>query len=372
MSFFALKFTVLELEAGLFRVRNIRRIAFSLVELLVVISIIALLIALLLPAVQTAREMARRIQCVNHLKQLTLAVQNYESSHSVFPASAIVDPPLRFPLNEFPNALDLRSGKMFSWIVLVLPQLEQETLHAQFDFNRTIFNQPNEPQENIFSTLLCPSEDARGRYIELHSLTFGKRVAKGNYAAYVSPFHADYQTFRGALVAGRPQTPSHVRDGLSKTILLSEVRTRAHHHDQRGAWALPWAGASILSFDMHPEDVSFANTMRESPSYSVVPMALGLTQTPNAFRINQDMLYDCPDIVASQLDGMPCGTYNPNPLDSAHYLSAAPRSNHPGGVNVAFLDGHTAFVIDGVDEVTMAYMVCINDETPIDMRNSAF
>ena len=101
---------------------NGQRVAFTLVELLVVISIIAILISLLLPAVQAARNAARRLQCTNNLKQLALAVQNYQSSHSVYPASAIVDPPRPSPPNERPRLLDLRTGKMFSWIVLVLAQ----------------------------------------------------------------------------------------------------------------------------------------------------------------------------------------------------------------------------------------------------------
>ena len=339
--------------------------AFTLVELLVVISIIAVLISLLLPAVQAAREAARRILCVNRLKQLCLAVQNYQSTHGIYPASAIVDPPLLALPSDPPQTLDLRSGKMFSWAVLVLPYIEEGNRHSQFDFNRTIFDQPQEPQEEVFSAMLCPSDDARGRFFEHSELTLGKRVTKGNYAAYVGPFHVDYQIFRGALTAGRPQRPAHVLDGLSSTIVLSEVRTREHLRDQRGAWALPWAGAGLLAFDMHPADSSYENAARDKPVYSAGAISQGLTQTPNVFRITQDMLYDCPDVGNAQLNGMPCGTYSSDAGSELHYLSAAPRSHHPGGVNVTFLDGHVAFLIDDVDELAMAYLVCINDEQPV-------
>ena len=349
-----------------------QRSGFTLVELIVVIAIIAILIALLLPAVQAVREAARRIQCTNNLRQIGLAIQNYESSQAVYPASAIVDPPLPSPPNEYPLRLDLQSGKMIGWAVLILPQLEQVSLYDQFDFQRTLFDQPNEPQENIFSTMLCPSETEGSKFFWHTDLSMGKRIAKGNYAAYVSPFHVDHQMFRGALVAHRPQTPAHIRDGLSNTFLVSEVRRRRRARDQRGAWALPWAGASILSFDMHPKDFSIENALRDQPVYTAAPISLGKTQTPNAFRITLDMLYDCPQPAQSQLEGMPCGTFNPLPGAMDHYLSAAPRSLHPGGVNVVFLDGRTVFLTDDVDEIAMAYMVCINDAYPLSVGKHTY
>ncbi|NQT38487.1 MAG: DUF1559 domain-containing protein [Planctomycetes bacterium] len=324
---------------------------FTLVELLVVIAIIGILIGLLLPAVQSVREAARRIQCGNNLKQLGLGVLNYESTHSQLPSSGIVD------MAANPGQFEPRSGKMFSWAVLILPHIEQKALHDRFDFNRGILDQPQEPQAVYVPTLTCPSDAATGEYFSDPVLTAGKRLAKGNYAATVSPFHTDLQIrFPGALV-GKRQTMSSIADGSTNTLLLAEVRTRAHPQDQRGAWALPWTGASLLAFDMHHDGDVGGN-------FAPLQGSLGVTQTPNNQGPNTDMLYACPDMAAAQLDRMPCGTWAST--GNMHYLSAAPRSQHTGGVNVVFVDGHVDFLSDEIDERAMSFMFSANDGQIID------
>ncbi len=161
------------------------RRAFTLVELLVVIAIIGALVSLLLPSVQAARESAHRASCTNNLKQIALAVQEYNDSQGCFPPSGIhVKGPLEF---------DPRDGKMFSWLVLILPHLEQTPLYNQFDFNRTVLQQPANPQAAQLPTLMCPSETSSGQFFTDPVITQGKRLGKGNYAAYVSPVHVEYQ-----------------------------------------------------------------------------------------------------------------------------------------------------------------------------------
>ena len=323
--------------------RDRRNRAFTLIELLVVIAIIGVLIALLLPAVQAARESARRMQCSNNLRQLALAIHNYESSYEVLPPSGIVEPSAK--------TFDCRSGKMFSWVVLILPQLELESLHGQFDFKRDVLSQPTDPQASHLPMMLCPSDSARGRYFVDRTLTHGKRFAKGNYAAWVSPYHIDLQPrFPGALV-GTGQPLKNITDGLSNTLMLSEVRTRPHEQDQRGAWALPWTAATLLAFDMHHDGSRTAYTYAE--------YTMGLTQPPNGQGPNMDVLYACPDPAGAQLDRMPCATFDPSSWFG--FLSAAPRSSHGDGVNAVFVDGHAAFLPDQIDEIAMAYMVSIND-----------
>lgn len=335
------------------RSRVADRRAFTLVELLVVIAIIAILVALLMPAIQAAREAARRVQCANNIRQVGLAVINYESAHTVFPRAGIVDSANSDYCRNPRYCFDSRSGKMFSWIVQILPQLEEVSLYRQFDLNRSVLDQPNEPQATELGILLCPSDLGRGQSFVHQGLTHGKRFAKGNYAAYVSPFHVENNpAFPGALVGNRDQSSKHVTDGLSKTILLAEIRMRDRKHDQRGAWALPWTGSSLLAFDMH-------SSAPPSEKFQHSPSSFRLTQRPNNQGPNADMLYDCRDVAHAQLSGMPCGNWQAE--TDSDFLSAAPRSQHPGGVNVFFLDGRTRFLEDNVDERVMAYTVGIND-----------
>ncbi len=332
-------------------------LGFTLVELLVVIAIIGALIALLLPAVQAARESARRISCVNNLKQLGLATIQYESVHKVLPPSGITEE------NPDPNSslgkFDPQRGKMFSWIVLVLPFIEQEALHDQFDFKETILDQPNEPQATQLAALLCPSAEADGRYFEDSTLTAGKRFAKGNYAAFSTPYHIDQQVDYPGAISVPGQGQNRITDGMSNTLMISEVRTRDHLQDQRGVWALPWNAASLLAFDMHT--ISPAGT-----PYRINVLSLGRTQRPNTGDAeynngnliggNLDIIYRCPEPNVAQFESVPCGQYS-----ELRWLSSAPRSRHNGGVNVAFCDGHLGFLVNEVDETAMAYMISIND-----------
>jgi prepilin-type processing-associated H-X9-DG protein len=313
----------------------------------VVIAIIGVLVSLLLPAVQAARESARRMQCQNHLKQFALGIENYESSLKVFPASGIVD-------TSITATYESRTGTMMSWIVLVLPYVEQTALHAEFDFNQSVLNQAKEPQRNLPAFFRCPSDQAKGRFYQDPSFTNNKSFAKGNYAAFVGPMHVEYQNLtRGVLTSHQPHSHRNIaNDGASNSLMLSEVRTRSNPLDQRGAWALPWTGASLLSFDMH-------SVTAVGSGYVPWSASLGLTQPPNNQRTsNLDMLYNCADTAEAQLRRMPCNTYGGGAM---FYLSAAPRSLHPNCVNVAYADGHVSILSDNVDEYLMARLISIED-----------
>ena len=245
---------------------------------------------------------------------------------------------------------------MFSWAVLILPQLDQATLHDRFDFDVTVLQQSGDPQAEFPAMMLCPSDQALGRYLVDAELTAGKRFAKANYAAYVGPFHVDNQAeFPGAIV-GNGQRLAAITDGTSSTLMLAEVRARAHEQDQRGAWALPWTGASLLAFDMHHKPD--ATTPYEPHSYTY-----GQTQRPNTQGPTPDMIYKCEDQAGRSSIGCPAQRGGP---DATSSFRRRPEALHPGGVNVAFVDGHVGFLPDDVDEIAMAFLVSANDTHVID------
>jgi prepilin-type N-terminal cleavage/methylation domain-containing protein/prepilin-type processing-associated H-X9-DG protein len=309
------------------------RRAFSLVELLVVIAIIAVLISIILPAVQAAREASRRAACQNHMRQLGLAVQNFESTHLRLPQSGMGS-------RDYAKLANLDSGVPLGWLVHLLPQLEQQTLYEQFDLKRAAIDQPNDPQARLPPTLRCPSDSAAGRIMDTQQLgplntAQRKLFGKGNYAAFASAFHLD-SGWQGP-ISREGRRLAEVTDGTSNSLLAGDVRTRKVGGDPRGAWALPWPAASLLAVDFHDTG----------------SQGLDFAQTPNSTA--PDVLFSCPEPADAQLRSMPCHDQWQN------YVADAPRSLHPGGVNVTFLDGRVDFLSNNVAPEVMALMVAVDD-----------
>jgi prepilin-type processing-associated H-X9-DG protein len=330
-----------------------------LVELLVVIAIIGILIALLLPAIQQAREAARRMQCANHLKQIALAAHGYTDVHGLLPPSGIVATKTQTYNGRVYPVFDQQSGKMFSWAMLLLPFVEETNLYNQFDQSRTVLDQPNEPQQNSVPVYTCPSDHAGGRFYSDGVATQGKRFAKGNYAAYGSPMHTDLQLlYPGALIS-TGQKLGRITDGLSKTLCFTEVRTLDDERDERGVWALPWNGSTLLALDMHHDTGPDGNYFNEYIPSGIYAYQAQMPNTPGP---NEDVLLNCPKdmLVDAQLQRMPCIKWVWS-LGLFGYISAAPRSSHVGGVNASFLDGHVDFIHDEIDPFTFTYLIDIRD-----------
>ena len=127
------------------------RRGFTLIELLVVIAIIAILISLLLPAVQQAREAARRSQCKNNMAQIALATLNYEMAHGVLPPGTV---------NPDGPIVSESDGYHMSWTVQLLPYLDQTPLFLAVDFSKGAYDQSEEITEASMSVLICPSYPA--------------------------------------------------------------------------------------------------------------------------------------------------------------------------------------------------------------------
>jgi prepilin-type N-terminal cleavage/methylation domain-containing protein len=341
--------------------------AFTLVELLVVIAIIGVLVALLLPAVQAAREAARRMNCQSNMKNFSLAAINYESSKGKLPASMDAMTTGRTGALEY-NPF---AGPQFSWLVHILPFIELQSLHSQFtiDGTTTIFDQSAQtrPEEAQPAIMMCPSDSAQGRFYSDPSFTNGlgglRKLAKGNYVAYAGPEHMNAQrVFTGAITDGGIEL-RRITDGTSQTIMVTEVRTREEPLDERGTWALAWPGASAITLDLHSEQLG-ANASWLSAGSKDVPYIPGFTapspdnaNPPNngLLAFNADQLRKCPDPSGADLDRMPCDTQN--------WQGAAPRSLHPGGVNSANVDGSVSWLADDVNVTLLGARVCINDGT---------
>jgi len=184
------------------RQRKMCNRGFTLIELLVVIAIIAILISLLLPAVQQARESARRTQCRNHLKQIGLALHNYHDVHRVFPPAYLGSPVASgtsFGVS-FPD--DNRNGPSgLGWGVMILPYLEQSALYQQFDPTIPLWA----PQQSAalrakVTTFLCPSAVGGSDGFALRRYTSGDNESPGNpqpYSPALTLAHSHYVTMAG-------------------------------------------------------------------------------------------------------------------------------------------------------------------------------
>lgn len=208
-----------------------RRSAFTLIELLVVIAIIGVLIALLLPAVQAAREAARRAQCVNNLKQVGLAMHNYHDSQGQFPCGYLILPGGN-GLMGTPDDLTRDTGPGWAWGSLLLPYMEQAPLHASLNFNLPCWLPANSTgARTSVNVFLCPSVSEPSRLYDVKNeggstlATFGRSHYAANAGRQEPWAYAadDWSTLAdGPIYRNSRTSVASVTDGLSNTIFAGE------------------------------------------------------------------------------------------------------------------------------------------------------
>jgi prepilin-type N-terminal cleavage/methylation domain-containing protein/prepilin-type processing-associated H-X9-DG protein len=185
--------------------RRTPRGGFTLIELLVVIAIIAVLIALLLPAVQQAREAARRTQCKNNLAQMAIALQNYEMAFEVLPPGTVN------PTGPIVNKAPQPDAYHMSWTVQILPYIELKNVFNHFDFKEGVYAKRNRaPQMVNIPTFACPSDPANGAKTVCYA---------GCHNGKEAPIDADND---GSLFLNSAVRYADIEDGSAYTIVVGE------------------------------------------------------------------------------------------------------------------------------------------------------
>ena len=308
--------------------------AFSLVELLVAIAIIGILVGLLLPAVQSAREAARRMQCSNNLKQIGLAMHMHMDVNKGLPPNG----------NYVWNGATVTTVNAWSGMARILPLIEQENLFRGIDFTVSYNMQPSISSKRV-GTFICPSEvNDKGQGMDPN---FGNKHWPINYAlnngtwAVMTAKTTGMRTGDGAFGPNRGNRPSDFTDGLSNSMAVSEVKAFTHR--------VPGASNSTI-FSTQPEPPTTITTLSlgtfNPTSFTHVEWVDGKVHetgfttvfTPNTMvaYTSGGAIYDVDIVLATES----------NKGDT--YAAVTSRSFHTGGVNAVRMDGSVHFISNGI------------------------
>ena len=364
---------------------HVRKRGFTLVELLVVIAIIGVMVGLLLPAVQSAREAARRMQCSNNIKQMMLALHNYESSYRKFPAGRLL-PDWRTPAN--PNGqLSYTSYNSVNqspagghWTGFrsvhsaILPYMEQGNLYDLIDFSvptavrLTTNGVPSNPNFPAYSRaaglFLCPSDPNTGTVVSENNYRWnfgGSTPYAGaenstnnvNTTATVGGFAAGGN---GAFTIGPALDGSAMVDGLSNTVFLAE---RTKGSGQNMATTPPTrddvitapgrANRMWLPDELMQNCMTYLPTRVDSFNFNSAGRWLPGTDFSNGwpFSFYSSTLYN--HVVTPNWRFFDCGSWSAIPDAPGEHAIISARSKHPGGVNAGMGDASVRFFTESID-----------------------
>jgi prepilin-type N-terminal cleavage/methylation domain-containing protein/prepilin-type processing-associated H-X9-DG protein len=306
-----------------------RRLGFTLIELLVVIAIIAILIGLLVPAVQKVREAAARTQCMNNLKQIGLAMHNYENTFKRFPVGGLSSP--------------LKAGGVASnasALIQLLPYVEQANIYNKADLNKSMQDAANDPSVTTQEVpiFICPSDPSGGKIVNYGRSNYLASIGASATAANTDPatggaFHRPLGTSTPG--AARGWRIADIMDGTSNTAAFSEIK--------RG----PMSGTTPV--DLIVYDIA---TIVDS-----APTGCDVTHTATTFSYAGGEYFRA----AVLWTGFYNHTVTPNNPTFNYCVDGSllkghmgARSYHSGGVNLLLCDGSVQFVGDSVNPTTWA------------------
>lgn len=318
---------------------------FTLVELLVVIAIIGILVSLLLPAVQAAREAARRAKCANNLKNIALAIHNYHDTNKALPAA------VRLRSGIADNIL-IDTRLFLNWAIEILPYIEEQPLFDRFDIGMgltsstfaTLKDERNrEPRGTELAVMLCPSDEGQGNPFQ--GTSGNENWARGNYGLNAFQFWPNQWTWKwlltdpdyrpyydfnmgvGGIADGRLNQIldfGKILDGTSKTIMVAEMRVGLSPKDRRGVWAMGMCGSNF-----HCRHAG---------------------RSVNSCGGYDDDVYGSADIkadVGEERLRMECMMVDFGVNSSGQSVV---RSRHPGGAHVAMADASVRFISDFIEQ----------------------
>jgi prepilin-type N-terminal cleavage/methylation domain-containing protein/prepilin-type processing-associated H-X9-DG protein len=352
---------------------------FTLIELLVVIAIIAVLIGLLLPAVQAAREAARRAQCTNNLKQLGLAVNNYISENNAFPPQTA-----SYNYGGVAGPQSSGAGWTLNWAVALLPFCEQQSLYNATNYDFNVSDPPNYYTLAVtkIATLLCPSETLKiGPWLSTNMANYRANIQGPptflSWSGPIVPMYPAQNGSSGPTAGGWASVNLNgnlgtfgmegIIDGSSNTAVFSEKLIGTSDYGGSATTQIT-AGMGRLALR-----AKFA-------------LSISITQDTGGLQTAQAFYQACNAVPGSTLaypgsaywsgyawngccawGGIDFNCYDhwntPNkfscvaansgdPTSATNQDATTPNSNHPGGVNVGFCDGSVHFIKDSISVQT--------------------